>query len=65
MAMAGAKSRSARGVSAAWPPTPKGWTFAIEADADALPRLQEVVIDHLKRFAFREDLGAPVWTLVG
>ncbi|MBP2230286.1 hypothetical protein J2847_003589 [Azospirillum agricola] len=35
------------------------------ADAAGLPQLQQVVIDHLKRFAFREDLGEPVWTPVG
>ncbi|WP_298374656.1 DUF2218 domain-containing protein [Azospirillum sp.] len=43
----------------------EGLDIAVEAEADALPRLQEVVIDHLKRFAFREDLGAPVWSLGG
>jgi hypothetical protein len=31
-------------------------------DADALERLQRVVVDHLKRFAFREDLGEIRWT---
>jgi uncharacterized protein len=31
-------------------------------DADKQMRMQGVVIDHLKRFAHREDLGAPVWT---
>ncbi|WP_114394869.1 DUF2218 domain-containing protein [Oleisolibacter albus] len=30
-------------------------------DATTLARLQDVVIDHLKRFAFREDLGTPEW----
>lgn len=41
----------------------EGIVLTIEAaEADALPRLQEVVFDHLKRFAFREDLGAPAWT---
>ena len=29
--------------------------------ADQLPRFQAVIIDHLKRFAFREDIGEPVW----
>jgi hypothetical protein len=30
-------------------------------DAESLERLEGVVINHLKRFAHREDLGAPVW----
>jgi uncharacterized protein len=35
----------------------------IEAgDETALERTQETVINHLKRFAFREDLGAVAWT---
>lgn len=35
----------------------------IEAADDAtLDRMQGVVIDHLKRFAFREDLDAVNWT---
>ena len=34
----------------------------IEAADDAtLERMQGVVIDHLKRFAFREDLGEVTW----
>jgi hypothetical protein len=32
------------------------------ADDAALERMQGVVIDHLKRFAFREDLGDVQWT---
>jgi uncharacterized protein len=31
-------------------------------DQDALERLQRVVVDHVKRFAFREDLGEVQWT---
>jgi uncharacterized protein len=31
-------------------------------DAEALERLQRVVVDHVKRFAFREDLGEVSWT---
>ena len=31
------------------------------ADQATLERMQGVVIDHLKRFAFREDLGAVAW----
>jgi hypothetical protein len=35
----------------------------IEAADDAtLERMQGVVIDHLKRFAFREDFGEVRWT---
>jgi len=38
----------------------------IEAADDAmLERTQGVVIDHLKRFAFREDLGNVQWTRAG
>ena len=32
------------------------------ADEDALTRLEGVVVEHLKRFAFREDLGEVQWT---
>ena len=31
-------------------------------DAEALERLQRVVVEHIKRFAFREDLGDVEWT---
>jgi hypothetical protein len=31
-------------------------------DAAALERLQRVVVEHVKRFAFREDLGEIQWT---
>ena len=31
-------------------------------DAEALERLQRVVVEHVKRFAFREDLGELRWT---
>jgi hypothetical protein len=31
------------------------------ADEAALERMQGVVIEHLKRFAFREDLGEVAW----
>jgi uncharacterized protein len=35
----------------------------VEAADDAtLERMQGVVIDHLKRFAFREELGEVAWT---
>ncbi len=38
-------------------------TLRAEApDAEALERLQPVVVDHVKRFAFREDLGDVQWT---
>lgn len=30
-------------------------------DEEALERLQRVVVDHVKRFAFREDLGVIQW----
>ena len=31
-------------------------------DQEALERLQRVVVEHVKRFAFREDLGDVQWT---
>ena len=37
-------------------------TMRIEAADDAtLERTQHVVVDHLKRFAFREGLAEPIW----
>jgi uncharacterized protein len=35
------------------------------ADAESLERLQRVVVEHVKRFAFREDLGEVHWTSTG
>ncbi len=41
-------------------------SIRIEAPDDAsLTRTQGVVIDHLKRFAFREDFGDVQWTPAG
>ena len=38
-------------------------TLRAEApDVEALERLQRVVVEHIKRFAFREDLGEVEWT---
>ena len=34
----------------------------VAADADGMTRMQGVVFDHLKRFAFREELTPPVWS---
>jgi uncharacterized protein len=31
------------------------------ADVEALAKLETVVLDHLRRFAFREDLGPVEW----
>ena len=43
--------------------SPEALSLRIEAADDAtLDRMQGVVIDHLKRFAFREDLSAVNWT---
>ena len=43
--------------------TPTLLTLWAEApDAEALERLQRVVVEHIKRFAFREDLGEVQWT---
>jgi hypothetical protein len=42
--------------------SPEALALRIEAADDAtLDRMQGVVIDHLKRFAFREDLGDVRW----
>jgi len=42
--------------------SPDQLSLRIEAADDAtLERMQGVVIDHLKRFAFREDLGNVMW----
>jgi uncharacterized protein len=42
--------------------SPERLSLRIEAADDAtLERMQGVVIDHLKRFAFREDLGEVTW----
>lgn len=30
-------------------------------DADELPRMQQIVFDHIRRFAFREELQSPEW----
>ncbi|MBK1837579.1 DUF2218 domain-containing protein [Azospirillum sp. YIM B02556] len=44
----------------------EGLTLTIETGEDGqMERLQGVVIDHLKRFAFREDLGEVVWMPAG
>ena len=44
----------------------EGLTLTLEvADAGQMERMQGVVIDHLKRFAFREDLGEVIWAPVG
>ena len=43
--------------------SPTELSLNVEAADDAtLERMQGVVIDHLKRFAFREDLGEVKWT---
>jgi hypothetical protein len=43
--------------------SPAALSLRIEAEDDAtLERMQGVVIDHLKRFAFREEFGEVMWT---
>ena len=43
--------------------TPDTLTMRIEAaDAETLERLEGVVVEHLKRFSFREDLGEIAWS---
>ena len=42
--------------------TPEQLSMRIEAaDEATLERREGVVVEHLKRFAFREDLGAIAW----
>jgi uncharacterized protein len=42
---------------------PQALVLQIEApDEASLERTQNVVVDHVKRFAFREDLGEIVWS---
>ena len=42
--------------------TPEALKMRLEtADQETLERMQKVVVDHLKRFAFRENLGEVVW----
>ena len=48
---------------AIWRQPPSILTLRAEApDVEALERLQRVVVEHIKRFAFREDLGEVQWT---
>lgn len=43
--------------------TPETLTMRIEAaDPEVLARMENVVVEHLKRFSFREDLGEIRWT---
>ena len=43
--------------------TPDALIMRLEtANQETLERMQNVVLDHLKRFAFREDLGDVRWT---
>jgi hypothetical protein len=45
---------------------PDNLTLHVEAsDEAALSRLEDVVIEHLKRFAFRENLGEVQWSRAG
>lgn len=37
--------------------------LAVETDGD-VERLEGVVIEHLKRFSHREDIGVPTWRAV-
>jgi hypothetical protein len=42
---------------------PQALLMHVEApDDESLARLQGVVVDHVKRFAFREDLGEVAWS---
>jgi len=42
---------------------PQALVMRLEApDEESLIRLQNVVVDHVKRFAFREDLGEVAWS---
>mgnify|MGYP000988296683 FL=1 len=35
-------------------------TLDFESTED-LPRMQQIVFEHIKRFAFREELAEPIW----
>jgi hypothetical protein len=42
---------------------PEALVMHVEApDDESLARTQNVVVDHVKRFAFREELGAVAWS---
>jgi uncharacterized protein len=42
---------------------PQALVMHVEApDEESLTRTQTVVVDHVKRFAFREDLGDIAWS---
>lgn len=41
---------------------PDGLDLALDAPADQQLRMQGVVIEHLRRFAFRETLPDPDWS---
>ena len=42
---------------------PQSLIIHIEApDDESLARTQNVVVEHVKRFAFREDLGEVAWS---
>ncbi len=46
--------------------TPEHLDLHVETASDEeLERTQGTVINHLKRFAFREDFGDPAWSRVG
>lgn len=43
--------------------TPGALVLRVEApDEESLQRTQQVIVEHLKRFAFRENLGEVCWT---
>ena len=50
------------GGAATFEATPETLTLRIEAaDAETLARLEGVVVEHFKRFSFREDFGDIAW----
>ena len=49
-----------------WPvvgPTVRDGVIAVApiTSAEDLPRMQQIVFDHIRRFAFREELQSPEW----
>lgn len=42
---------------------PNTLTLALDAPDDGQARMQGVVMEHLRRFAFREELAEPEWVI--
>lgn len=52
--------------TASFEAAPESLLMRVEvADEGMLARMQDVVVEHLKRFAFRENLGDVQWSRIG